>query len=136
MMPDLYMIIWLNDYGIPDVTVLNVHRQGNITTVPGPSTQHPILIIFSVANFKIKKLILQKSFERKDAIQFRNDISKHDYKKRQILFKEQHKKRLSGEVDIVITGNEIVSKNFQTLVTCQSPLQENIMESWIYLVFI
>ena len=31
-----------NDYGIPEVTVLNVCRLGNVTTVPGPSTQRPI----------------------------------------------------------------------------------------------
>ncbi|KAK2726811.1 hypothetical protein QYM36_007603 [Artemia franciscana] len=56
-----------NDNGIPDVTVLNICRLGNITTVPGPITQRPIPIIFSVAHFKLKKLILQKSFERKGA---------------------------------------------------------------------
>ena len=117
-----------NDYGIPDVTVLNVCRLGNVTTTPGSSTQHPVLIIFSVANFKLKKLILQKSFERKGAIQFRNDVSKHDHKKRQRLYEELHKRRLNGEVDIVIRGNKIVSKNSQTLAMCQSPLQENVME--------
>jgi hypothetical protein len=91
-----------NDYGFFDVTALNVHELGNATTAPGPSTQRPIPIIFSVANFKIKKLILQKSFERKGAIQFRNDVSKQDREKRQRLYEELHKRRLNGEVDIVI----------------------------------
>ena len=35
-----------NDYGIPDVTVLNVRILGNVTTALGPSTQRPIPIIF------------------------------------------------------------------------------------------
>ena len=58
-----------NDYGILDVNFLNVRRLGNVTTTPGPSSQRPIPIIFSVANFKLKKLILKKSFEKKGAIQ-------------------------------------------------------------------
>jgi len=61
-----------------------------------------------VANFKIKKLILQKSNERKDAIQFRNDTSKHDCGKRQRLYGELHKRRLNGELDIVFRGNKIL----------------------------
>ena len=70
-----------SDSRIPDVTIQNVCRLGNVTTMPGPHTQHPIPIVFSVANFKINKQILQKPFERKGTIQFRNDKLKHDCKK-------------------------------------------------------
>ena len=73
-------------------------------------------IIFLVDELKIKKVILQKSYERKGTgqIQFRNDVSKADCIKRTKLYEVLHARQANGEENLVIRGNRIVPKNVPT----------------------
>lgn len=102
-----------NEYGLPGVPISNIRRLVNPTVSVTQNPLRPPPIMFAVPNFKIKKLILQKSFEKKGAVQFRNDVSKTDRDKRQKLYEELYRRRAGGESNIVIKGNKIVPKNFQ-----------------------
>jgi hypothetical protein len=82
-----------NKYGLQRIAVSNVcclvspNNSGNENDLRKAS-----LIIVLVDELKIKKVILQKSYERKGTgqIQFRNDVSKADHIKRTKLYEVLH----------------------------------------------
>ena len=118
---ELYIKRYLaSDYGLPNVSISNVRRLSNLQTQGQAATtstgNKPVPIMFSVPDFKTKKQILQKSYERKgsDTIQFCNDVSKTDCKKRAKLYEELQARQAQGKTNLVIQGNAIVPKNVPT----------------------
>ena len=106
-----------NEYGLQRIAVKNVRRlvsPNNSRNENDSRKASPI--IFSVDELKIKKVILQKSYERKGTgqIQFRNDVSKADRIKRTKLYEVLHARQANGEENLVIRGNRIVPKNVPT----------------------
>lgn len=99
-----------SNYGLQNLAVSDVKRLSNPNTPPINSSR-PAPLIFSVPNVKTKRLILQKSYELRQEVQFRGDASKEDRRERKELAAELKRRRDAGESDLVISHGRIVSKN-------------------------
>ena len=103
-----------NDFGIKCDLVTNVRRLLPRTregSTVQPSGSRPPPVIFTVSSFALKKQILQKSFEKKGEIQFRNDISREDRACHKMLVEELRARTAAGEINLAIRDFQIVSKN-------------------------
>ena len=92
--------------------VFNVKRLPASAPTAGQPLRHPP-VLFTVASFTDKKLILDASYQRKDPIRFYGDSSKEDRNARKALLEEMKKRQANGETDLVIRKGKI-TKNGQT----------------------
>ena len=70
-----------NNDKLPSVSISNVHRVLNPKASATSNSLRPPPIMFSIPDLKMNKLILQKLFETKGKVQFRNDVSKTTMRK-------------------------------------------------------
>ena len=105
-----------NDFGIKCDSVTNVQRllpctrEGSMVQQSG---SRPPPVISTVSSFALKKQILQKSFEKKGEIQFRNNMSREDHARHKTLVEELKARTAAGEINLAIRDFQIVSKTDQ-----------------------
>ena len=80
-----------------------------------PSGSRPPPVIFTVSSFALKKQILQKSFEKKGEILFRNNASREDCASQKTLEEELKARTDAGEMNLAIHGSDIVTKKNQAI---------------------
>ena len=108
----------IRDFGIKCDSITNIQRLLPHTTegsMVQPSGSHPLPVIFTVSSFALKKQILQKSFEKKGEIQFRNNASREDCASQNTLKEELKARTDAGEINLAIHGFHIVSKKNQAI---------------------
>ena len=79
-------------------------------------SQRPLLVIFTVSDFEVKKNILQKLFELRKDIQFQSNQSREDRLNHRELVKQLKERTASGEKNLVIRNLEIVTKDDEDLL--------------------
>ena len=86
-----------------------------------PSGSRQPSVIFTVSSFALKKQILQKFFEKKSEIQFRNNASKEDCACQKTLEEELKARTDAGEINLAIHGFHIVTKTNQAIGKYPNP---------------
>ena len=75
------------------------------------SGSYPPPVLFTVRSLLLKRKILKKSFEKKGAIQFRNNKSRQDDACHKTLVEELKVRTTAGEINLAICNFPIVSKS-------------------------